>query len=1647
MAVKKGTGYPRTKSRAQAQQEVPWHQEWWTGGENSDSPASAIGLTECAIVENAISHGPAATTYRALKFSSKGFQRGRQGTKIVSKVALPGSGTAWSRYQNPITRQWLLHRGSSLWISSDSTCTAWTQIFKAANDGYTQYSADQINGNNGDITNLIIRGQSLNNTFAAGAGIGRLYWILADVGGITQFSLYNDADKTQLVAIGTTMDESGVVDNPPVTYAVIPISCDFISGANAGNTDSGVLYYDFIPGTISHGGGSVLRLFLYDNPAKPEITAEGEIPLPAQEVDNPPINNAAGLVSVNAVYGGTPANTNAGSLYWDLVFNPLLWASSGVTATLQGLAWDGTQYIAVGLGGTILTSPDGAAWTARSSGTTNDLYGVFAGGTRIIVVGASGTILTSPNGDGATWTPRVSGVTVTLRGIEASVVPVVAVGDSGTILTSTDVGTTWSSVGPGGSTVSLYAVVAGFAPTPTLSCVGTSGGSGIGFVSTDSGATWSSSDVGFSTALYGITYGGPAGWVAVGPNTIQTSTDGNHWGNQTLGAPSTLNTVEWTGEIYIACGNNGNIQRSADGITWDSTPSGYSYSINAVGKRGGDFSSIFVGSSGSILLENTVGGAYGFNVYSDTAKIVLVAQSLDIIGNTPNAAAFVNQIGGSGLSLSISVSSLTTQFPSSIVSPLSTITGCVVTGTSTLIVTGSGLYASFQVPNLLQGADEAPGNEISGCIPVHAGLSWIAQQNGSGIGGYIEFNYTADQNSPDDYVDVVLDTDFVSVQSRIRATVNDFVVSTSQGLFYVATTTNIFYKISPASSGETTGTSYPNTRPADSGSSTQATQKVRQYVTTFVRLESSPGVASYDGNRNTRELKFESASTQADASSIDYTTVARADSPEQGTPTPVPWLFYFKNGVVFPELQAAGHYTHVGIYSTQTLNYINPLTQLAANADVLVWEGDIPLTQGFVIDDIDDPTLAGRISANAVLETRGYRNIGSSIAMEMSPAALFVRNDAKPTQTLYSIPADPAYFGFQFAAQALLADAPVIDIARSGANQFTVMGKSLTYGADPTQTQQLSQQTSIAIITQFPKIDPALGIKEWNAFAYTTQATIMALCSDNTIKEFNGTQWGADITYLKIGNIVKMIQPQPVLLFLNGSLYLFYRLSASQPYNNLGYRFGFGGQAGSGWGRLTGAGYPFLAMGFGSAGVGVDESEIPRIYLVDRATSYTHITENFPDGAVWKDGNTYTIFAASLTGPAGSWIQNARIPNYAMNQILYGYVVRGVTPSLVFFATEADRAANTNILGRITALNYDVENLGAAIVALPGSQLSGTMDVGVIPSVIGGPVAFNMTFGGLLFQDGSSIAVRIRFRETVGPREGWLLYHQESRYHVRPADPEGYLPGMMLTANVYADGAAIPSDSMSPVPIAGAVQYGNLAQGQRVQTELVFSESGAELVSVDSLFQARDVSALPQPMGPNIGYQQELADCLLYWNVRNLQQDRASSLFYAYPLLAPSLIAGPDGCVDALSTNGPIVLTNTLAAPRWIQFWTDAEASHDIVRLVGPNNAGISISDDVLVVQINGEDTFRTSIQPITDWTHFAIEFTGTAINVYQNAVLVGTAATSDALPATMQVVIDPDNVGLHVFDVLIKGNSLSVAALAYYYKNILTGGQDVLPW
>ena len=179
--------------------------------------------------------------------------------------------------------------------------------------------------------------------------------------------------------------------------------------------------------------------------------------------------SAAPAAHLNAVVFGGASYVAAGA------GGTLLYSADGIswsaattnpvasTTTLNSVVYGAGGYVAVGAdsagAAVIVRSADGQTWSAASSGAGgNGLLAVGFGSSRYVAVGVGGALLTSTDG-GVNWTAPTSipagllDLRAVVYGIDASTATTttaaigrfVAVGASGTLLTSTD-GLTWTAI-------------------------------------------------------------------------------------------------------------------------------------------------------------------------------------------------------------------------------------------------------------------------------------------------------------------------------------------------------------------------------------------------------------------------------------------------------------------------------------------------------------------------------------------------------------------------------------------------------------------------------------------------------------------------------------------------------------------------------------------------------------------------------------------------------------------------------------------------------------------------------------------------------------------------------------------------------------------------------------------------------------------------------------------------------------------------------------------------------------------------------------------------------------------------------------------------------------------------------------------------
>lgn len=244
--------------------------------------------------------------------------------------------------------------------------------------------------------------------------------------------------------------------------------------------------------------------------------------------------------------------------------------ATGAHQELDAICFANGQYVAVGGGGTIVTSPDGVNWTPRVDNLI-DFYGAARSSNLFVVAGDGGTIMTS--NDGQSWTRQNTPTTRNLHGLHFADGRYVAVGRKGIMITSTD-GATWTEVRSG---VGDYLERVTYGGGMWLAV----GESNSVSISSD-GVQWTGFRLGgTNTSHEGVAYG-KGTWVVAGgyftgplesngKPTISISTNLLTWSAASISDYSRdtrIRDIAFGNGTFVAVGNSGNVTVSADARSW-----------------------------------------------------------------------------------------------------------------------------------------------------------------------------------------------------------------------------------------------------------------------------------------------------------------------------------------------------------------------------------------------------------------------------------------------------------------------------------------------------------------------------------------------------------------------------------------------------------------------------------------------------------------------------------------------------------------------------------------------------------------------------------------------------------------------------------------------------------------------------------------------------------------------------------------------------------------------------------------------------------------------------------------------------------------------------------------------------------------------
>ncbi len=284
--------------------------------------------------------------------------------------------------------------------------------------------------------------------------------------------------------------------------------------------------------------------------------------------------------------GGTTFEGLAyGNARWVAVATTAGWSTDGVTwssvtvnpstppsqaVALHDMIFANDEFWGVGDRGVIRKSPDGISWTTISNGPIANLNGIATNGTQLVAVGAEGVILTSM--DAQNWTQRASGISnPTFRDIIYAAGTYLATGSH--TATSTD-GVTWTEV-----------PAVGFPRSARPNAAAYGAGTWV-LVGAENNYSWSTNGRDWTLAtvkppgikpLNDVAYGNGI-FVAAGGDFMNgilvSSANGREWEDRTPAGSGQFYKVAYGNGVFVVAGapksgsNSPQVLVSTDGVTW-----------------------------------------------------------------------------------------------------------------------------------------------------------------------------------------------------------------------------------------------------------------------------------------------------------------------------------------------------------------------------------------------------------------------------------------------------------------------------------------------------------------------------------------------------------------------------------------------------------------------------------------------------------------------------------------------------------------------------------------------------------------------------------------------------------------------------------------------------------------------------------------------------------------------------------------------------------------------------------------------------------------------------------------------------------------------------------------------------------------------
>jgi hypothetical protein len=359
-------------------------------------------------------------------------------------------------------------------------------------------------------------------------------------------------------------------ETPPAPFVTTPANPTSCEGIRFQARTDGRTYGNGCYAAGGHGGSP--RLVVDDAARTVRVQFVPPVPQFCTE-EFAPVNGVGGLVGPLAAGDWTLVVGSYGQFSFQV--QPRATNGTGLdfwhernlgapTNSLRSVVYGNGLFVAVGDGGTILTSADGSNWTARSSGTISALWDVTFGNGRFVAVGGIRPLfldrVVATSMDGTNWTANRVDNQRPLRSVGYGNGLFIAGSDIGEIFGSRD-----------GTNFALLATIPGNSVEDITYGNGLFVAAGLGgtTMASEDGTDWVVRDAGGAPNPFsGICFGNNTFVAVGGGGAILTSADGHRWSKGNSGTSVRLEGIAYGNGLFVAVGREGTIITSPDGMQW-----------------------------------------------------------------------------------------------------------------------------------------------------------------------------------------------------------------------------------------------------------------------------------------------------------------------------------------------------------------------------------------------------------------------------------------------------------------------------------------------------------------------------------------------------------------------------------------------------------------------------------------------------------------------------------------------------------------------------------------------------------------------------------------------------------------------------------------------------------------------------------------------------------------------------------------------------------------------------------------------------------------------------------------------------------------------------------------------------------------------